>query len=138
MPSFLTVMTRGLPCSTKVPMTLITVHTAPVATLSSLQVDSRVLSCVVAWVAAWSRWVTCPGRPYAAAVPGPPSCTVHLLSGKQCRGRDRVPTWKSAQPRILSPFCRGGIYSVRWVCPRLGVSSRMVEWLLLHNDEVGR
>ena len=43
MPKLLTVMARGLPSSTEVSVTLITVHTTPVATCSGPEVDSRVL-----------------------------------------------------------------------------------------------
>ena len=73
-PKFLAVMTRGLPSSTEVFMTLITVHTAPVATCSGPEVDSKVLlwSCPVA--SRLSRrvplWFDSPS---AAPLPGPPS-----------------------------------------------------------------
>ena len=73
-PKFLTVMTRGLLSSTEVFMTLITVHTAPVATCSSPEIDSRVLvlSCPVA--SRLSRHVPFwQDSPSAAPLPGPPS-----------------------------------------------------------------
>ena len=73
-PKFLTVMTRGLPSSTEVPVTLITVHSAPVATCSGPEVDSRVLvsSCPVA--SRLSRHVPFwRDSPSAAPLPGPPS-----------------------------------------------------------------
>ena len=73
-PTFLTVMTRGLPSSTEVSVTLITVHTTPVATCCCPEVDSRVLvsSCPVAsrlsqHVPFWRD------SPSVVPLPGPPS-----------------------------------------------------------------
>ena len=73
-PKFLTVMTRGLPSSTEVSMTLITVHTTPVVTCSSPEIDSRVLvsSCPVA--SRLSRHVPFWWHSQSVApLPGPPS-----------------------------------------------------------------
>ena len=72
-PKFLAIMTRGLPSSTEVSMTLITVHTASVATCSGPEVDSKVLlwSCPVA--SRLSRHVPLWfDSPSAAPLPVPP------------------------------------------------------------------
>ena len=74
-PKLLTVMTRGLPSSTEVSVTLITVHTTPVATCSGPEVDSKVLlwSCPVS-ASRLSRHVPLWfDSPSAAPLPGPPS-----------------------------------------------------------------
>ena len=72
MPKLPTIVTRGLPSPTEMFVTLVTVHTTPVATLAGPQVDSGIMIHVGS-VTSRSLWhvLVRYRHPSAASLPGP-------------------------------------------------------------------